>query len=255
MKHLSDEELIEMYYGEGSGSEAALAHLRACRECAARYAELQQDLEGIPPVTVPLRSAEYGEQVWQALRPKLVAHEKKPARWLGWLPWRAAGLATACALLLGLAFVGGRYWERLHAGKTGTIAGAAGPQAQKRVVLVVMTDHLDRTERLLVALEHADPDDAAENSQLQSQARELLASNRLYRVSANEAGDPALAGALDRLEGVLAEIANDPSLSAADLERVRKEMNSEGILFEIRVLLAQAPDRMGRTEHGKGASI
>ena len=44
--------------------------------------------------------------------------------------------------------------------------------------------------------------------------RELLASNRLYRTTATNAGDPALAGALDRLEGVLAEVANDPNLTA-----------------------------------------
>jgi hypothetical protein len=123
------------------------------------------------------------------------------------------------------------------------------------VVLVVLTDHLDRTERLLVALQHADPGDAAENSQLQSQARELLASNRLYRLSASEAGDPALAAALDRLERVLAEVANDPSLSAVDLDRVRKEMNTEGILFEVRVLLSRTPDLQSGAEHAKGATI
>lgn len=132
---------------------------------------------------------------------------------------------------------------------------AQNPQATQRVVLVVLTDHLDRTERLLVGLEHADSSDSTESAQLQSEARELLASNRLYRVTASNAGDPALAGTLDRLEGVLAEIANDPNLTAADLDRVREDMNTKGILFEIRILRARSSDQGSGPKASKGASI
>jgi hypothetical protein len=253
MKHLSEEELIGLYYGEAAGETAS--HLRSCRECSASYAGLKQDLEGIRPAAIPQRSADYGEQVWQALRPSLVGYERQSRGWRYFrIHWKAAGLVAACALLMAVAFVGGRYWERQKS-NTAKSDGSVNAQVSERVVLVVLTDHLDRTERLLVALEHAHAGDAAENSQLQNQARELLASNRLYRVSASEAGDPALAGALDRLERVLAEVANDPSLSAADLERVRKEMNTEGILFEIRVLLSKTPDQGGGAEHAKGATI
>jgi len=253
MKHLGEEDLIALYYGEPPNDSDARRHLGLCRACSAAYAELKQDLEGIQPAAVPQRGAEYGEQVWQALAPALTPYDRPEHGWRTWMHWRPVGLAAACALLVALAFVGGRVWER-HT-KTDKVAGNAGPQATQRVVLVVLTDHLDRTERLLVALQHADAGDDAENSELQSQARELLASNRLYRASASEAGDPALAGALDRVERVLAEVANDPSLSAADLDRVRKEMNTEGILFEIRVLLSKAPDRATVADHAKGASI
>ncbi len=130
----------------------------------------------------------------------------------------------------------------------------ANPQAAQRVVLVVLTDHLDRTERLLVTLEHADSKDRTDDAQMQSEARELLASNQLYRVTASNSGDSELAGALDRLEGVLAEIANDPNLTEADLNRVRKDMNTKGILFEIRVLRSRNRIRKG-PESTKGASI
>ena len=253
MKHLSEEELIALYYGEAAEDRDAAAHLRACRECSARSAELKQDLEGLRPAPVPQRGVSYGENVWQRLRPALVPYEREPQGWLSGVHWKAVGLVAACALLMAVAFVGGRYWEhRSSIAKTG---GSATAQPSQRVVLVVLTDHLDRTERLLVALEHADPGDTAENSELQSQARELLASNRLYRVSASEAGDPALAGALDRLERVLAEVANDPHLSATDLDRLRKEMNTEGILFEVRVLLSKTPDRQSGAGHAKGATI
>jgi CTP:molybdopterin cytidylyltransferase MocA len=159
---------------------------------------------------------------------------------------------VGCAALVAAAFVGGRYWER-HT-KT-NVAGNAAPQAQQRVVLVVLTDHLDRTERLLVSLEHADSSDRAANAQLQSEARELLASNRLYRATASNAGDPALAGALDKLQGVLAELANDPNLTAEDLQRLRNEMNREGILFEIRVLRERGAEEMSGQKPAKGATI
>ena len=250
MKHLGEEELIELYYGEAATE--ANTHLRACRECSAKYAEFKQSLDAIRSEAVPQRSAEYGERVWESLRPGLIPYQRKPAAWRRWPYWRATALAVSCAMLLAVAFIGGRYWERVATNKPNV---SANPQGTQPVVLVVLTDHLDRTERLLVQLEHADSPDRAENAQLQSEARELLASNRLYRVTASNAGDPTLAGALDRLEGVLAEIANDPHLSAADLERVRNDMNTKGILFEIRILRSRSPDQGSGPKSANGASI
>ena len=245
MKHLTEDELIELYYGEGTS--AANAHLGACRECSRKYAEFSRSLEEIRPAAVPQRGADYGERVWQTLRSRLIPYEKKTAGWRGWAGWRGAAITVACAMLLAAVFLGGRYWER---GTTKKANVTDSPQATQRVVLVVLTDHLDRTERLLVQLEHSQSPDSVENDQMQSEARELLASNRLYRVTASNSGDAELAGALDRLEGVLAEIANDPNLTAADLKRVRKDMNTKGILFEIRVLQTRSQD-----QGTKGATI
>lgn len=250
MKHLTEDDLIELYYGEGAS--AANTHLRACRECSAQYAEFKRSLDAIHPASVPHRSADYGERVWQSLEPRLIPYQKTQSSWSRWSHWRAAVVAVGCAMLLAAVFLGGRYWERNTAKKPDV---AQNPQAAQRVVLVVLTDHLDRTERLLVGLEHANSSDRTESAQLQSEARELLASNRLYRATASNAGDPALAGALERLEGVLAEIANDPNLSAADLERVRKDMNTKGILFEIRVLRTRSSDQRSEPKVSKGASI
>lgn len=250
MTHLGEDELIEIYYGEGTTADNE--HLRACRECSTQYSHFKQSLDALGPVTVPRRGAEYGDRVWEKLRPQLVPYGKESPHWLGWTNWRAAALLASCAILLTGVFLGGRYWERVTTKKTNF---AATPQATQRVILVVLTDHLDRTERLLVQLEHAGPKDRTDNAQLQSEAQELLASNRLYRVSASNAGDRELAGALDRLEGVLAEIANDPKLSAADIKRVRKDMNTRGILFEIRVLRARSSDQETGPGAAKGATI
>lgn len=250
MNHLGEDELVELYYGEGTSE--ANAHMKACRECATHFSQLKQNLDAIRPETVPQKDAAFGERVWQSLQPQLIPYQKKPLGGFGWVQWKFVAMAVGCAALLVMVFLGGRYWERLTGKKT-TIATNA--QATKRVVVVVLTDHLDRTERLLVQLNHADLRDKTESAQLQSEAQELLASNRLYRNAASNEGDPEMAGALDRLEGVLAEIANDPDLTTADLQRVRKDMNSDGVLFEIRVLLTRSPKQENETHSAKGAQI
>ena len=247
MSHLTDDELTELYYAEGTS--AANAHLKACRECSAQYSRLKQSLDAIDTPPVPQRAADYGDRVWETIQPRLIPFEKK-AR--GWANWKAAAVVASCALLLSAVFLGGRYWERASTNKTGI--ASTSPTTQ-RVILVVLTDHLDRTERLLVQLEHAGSKDRTANAELQSEAQELLASNRLYRVTASNAGDRELAGALDRLEGVLAEIANDPKLSAADIKRVRNDMNTKGILFEIRVLRSRSSDEESRPGAAKGVTI
>lgn len=252
MKHLSEDELVEMYYGESAA--AVSAHTRGCRECSARFAELQKDLDAMGSAPAAERGGDYGERVWRSLRPQLTPYERKPPVWRAWGQWRAALAALGCVALVAGAFVGGRYWERMTMQKI-ALTQSASSKTTQRVVLVVLADHLDRSERLLIALEHADGADHAENEQLQSDARQLLASNRLYRVSASHADDPLLSGALDQLEGVLVEVANDPTLTATDLLRVRQEMNAEGILFQIRVLMARRPDAASGENHRKGASI
>jgi hypothetical protein len=250
MKHLGEDEFIDLYYGEATS--AANTHLRACRDCSAKYAEFKHSMDTIQIPVVAKKDSDYGERVWETLRPQLIPYEKKAARWHGWTQWKVAMLAVSFAMLLTAAFLSGRYWER----KSVTHPNVAeNPPAARRVVLVVLTDHLDRTERLLVELNHADLPNRTQDAQLQSEARELLASNRLYRASASDAGDVVLAGALDRLEGVFAEIANDPHLTEADLERVRKDMNTEGILFEIRVLLTRHSDLESGPKPAKGALL
>ena len=250
MNHLGDEEMIELYYGEGAS--AYEAHLKTCQQCSAQYAEFKRSLDAIAQIPVSHRNADYGDRVWSNLRPQLIPYQKRTAGWRGWANWKTAAVAACCAIALAAVFLGGRYWERFA---TKTTAVAINPQAAQRVVVVVLTDHLDRSERMLVQLEHAASNDPRDNTELQAEARDLLASNRLYRVTASNAGDPQMAGALDHLEGVLAEIANDPNLSAADIERVRKDMNTKGILFEIRVLRARGSDQESGRRTAKGATI
>ena len=71
MNHLSEEQLVLYYYGEGDGSPAVRAHLDGCEACRAEYANLQRVLNVVDAAPVPERDANYGEQVWNRLQPSL----------------------------------------------------------------------------------------------------------------------------------------------------------------------------------------
>ena len=164
-------------------------------------------------------------------------------------------LASACALLMVAAFIAGRVWQGRQAPQT--VAVGSDPQARQRVVVLVLGDHLDRSERLLVELNHANGEDPSEALPIQTEARELLASNRLLRQSAKQSGDPELDAALDRLERLLVEVANEPNgLTEADLNRLRQEMNTDGLLFDVRVLRSRVTEQQPSAAAGlKGVSI
>jgi len=231
MKHLNEEELIEHYYEESASMGESECHLKACPVCAKRYAELCRVLDAVATPTPPARREDYLEQVWQSIDAFLPVYEKPKSSWMRF--YRPLGWAAACLLLIAVTFVAGRRWERKQAS---SVAVTVDPQARQRVVIVVLGDHLDRSEHLLVELNHADGNDLSALP-LRSEARELLASNRLVRQSAMRAGNLNVEASLDRLERLLMELSNEPdNLTEADLNRLRQEMNTDGLLFDIRVL-------------------
>jgi hypothetical protein len=229
MNHLTNEDLMEHYRGTGPD---ITRHLQECVECGGQYEVLKRALDEMKAEPVPERTAEYGEQVWLKIRHTLPAYEKR--RWSWWiLPQQKLLVCTAaCLILVTAAFVTGRLWERSHSDLT-----AANTE---RVFLFVVGDHLDRSERLLVELDHANPAAGTNELVIEEQARDLLRDNRLYRQTAAKAGDPALTELLDRLGRVLVEVANDPrAINTANIQRSRHDMNIDGLLFELRVLRSQ----------------
>lgn len=259
MKHLTEEQLVDHYYGEAENFDNVAQHLRQCTQCTQAYASLANDLSEIVTIEPPALEANYAAKVWQSIRPSLLVHEKPKRSWLPLLHWKGLSLATACLLLLSAAFFAGRQWEHRNPQQPTVATTATTDQGKQRVIVVVLGDHLDRSERLLVELKHADPSSEAP---IQSEARELLSANRLYRESARQAGDPALASALDHLERVLMEVANEPAgLSQVRLDELQKEMNTDGLLFEVRVLRSRMQDDAQQQQQGsatvgkKGVSI
>lgn len=250
MKHCSEEELIEYYYGEGG--RACGLHLATCAECAGNYAELQGTLGAIRPIAPPAPGAEFGKQVWESLAQRLPPAPSRKAAWMGMKLWRGMAFAGAGALIVAGAFYAGRLWE--HHKPPVTAAHTPVP-VEPRLVVVVLGDHLDRTERLLVALKHADASSAEMVSPLRDEARSLLAANRVCLENTDQEDDPALAQTLDRIENLLNEIVNQPGgLNPKTVVRLQNEMSMEGLLFEVRVLRSriadQETDKQARVQGG-----
>ena len=244
MKHLNTEELLEHFYTK---SHSAEQHLQECAACGASYAALASDLAEMAFVDPPAREANYGAEIWKAIAPRLPFYEEAKKGWGRVHPWRTLSYAGACSVVLVVVFLAGRVWE--HAQQhpaTATNAPKQMPQkpapATQQVVVVVLSDHLDRSERLLVELKHADSAEMA--SPLHDEAKSLLAANRVFQKSAHQKDDPELAAALDRLEPLLAELANQPAgLNSATLAKLQEEMNADGLLFQVRVLRSRIPSQ------------
>lgn len=260
-EHLTEAELIDYGYGEGDRS-AIEGHLFACPECEKAYGALQLELAEMKFAEPPAHDAEYGQRVWERLEGRLIAYPARKRSWLGIIRaatgtagwWRVLSYAAACGVLVACGFAGGRLWDgwqaQIAANKHSTsppVNTANTNQPPRRVVVVVLSDHLDRSERLLVELKHVDADSTEMVSPLRDEAKSLLTANRICRKEVKEDDDPALGTALDHLDTLLAEMANEPGgLNKATIARLQDEMNKDGLLFEVRVLRS-------RISHAEGS--
>jgi hypothetical protein len=157
--------------------------------------------------------------------------------WAGFfMPRRLMALGAAAALLL-LAFYVGR--------KTGPKAGGeeivdAG-KIRERVLLVAVGEHLGKSEMILMELSNAQPTETGKSliniSTAQKRAEGLVEENRLYRQTALNGGDNAMASTLDELQRVLMDVANSPAeVTPAQFESIQKRIAAQGILLKVRVV-------------------
>ncbi len=253
MNHLSEEQLIELYYSENTPEAAR--HFDTCADCARDYEALRGDLADMTPIAPPTRGENYGEEVWASLADRLPAYSPRKKSWFSQPIWLGLGSALACLLLIIGAFYAGRLWEHRLPPRTAVLATPA-PPSPPRVVVVVLSDHLERSERLLVQLKHASADDAELALPLRDEARALLAANRKCRQQAEASGDPALTKALDHLNDLLTQLANHPGgLDADAIAKLQQEMDTDGLLFEVRVLRSRIPDHQAVVHHPHAGGI
>ena len=231
MKHLSEEQIILHYYGDAGNDEAIDQHLEACAECRDEFEKVKALLGEIPATPVPEPPDYLEQKLWLHLRDRLLA--EKPSAWHRWFAPSRWATAGAVAVLVLAAFLAGRFWP--HQGPP------QGPQVvqanPERVVLVAVGDHLERSQMLLIEIMNTDSKDRTEIASEQELARNLLDTNRLYRVSAQQTGNTAIAPVLDELERVLVEIANaPPDPTSGDLKEIRRRIQSQDLLFKIHVV-------------------
>ena len=236
MKHLNEEELILHYYSEESDVFAAEQHLDQCEECRAHYNSLQRVLNVVDSLPVPVRGEEYGGAVWRQIENRLPVRRRHWWNLQG--SWQWTGAAAACASLVVVAFLAGRMFPGGHT-KTAPVqtANLSDKQGGQRVLLVAVGDLLERSQMVLIELNHASPSEKLDISAEQARASDLASENRLYRQTALQTGDTAMAGVLEDLERVLVDISHEPSeMAPTELANLQRRMESAGILFKIRVL-------------------
>ncbi len=249
MKHLSHDELVLYHYGELAERREAEGHLAACALCRTEYAALRRTLAAAEALPVPERGEGYGREVWARIRPRL-EEERRGFPWMElFRPRRWAAVGVMLVLVLA-AFLAGQYWRQAEP----QVAQPLSPQVRERILLVAVGDHLERSERILIEIVNADGQEPVDISTERAWAEELVAANRLYRQTAAREGEAGVASVLEDLERTLLEIANsDEQMTPAERERLRKRIESGGILFKVRVLGTQVREREKETAHGTRA--
>ncbi len=257
MKHPKEEELIAYQDGDVEGREMITAHLADCPECQAELARIDALLAALNSVPVPEPAEDYGQRGWDFL-----FSEPKTVGWLAPRRWAAAGAIAALVLA---AFIAGRLSKPVA---PGTPVAVDQSKVRERILVLAVGEHLGRSEMVLVELANSGPQSAGQKevniSREQRRAEDLLEENRLYRQTALEQGDSALAGVLDELERVLLDVAHSPQqVTAAQLEGLRQRIETRNILFKVRVVgkeLQQrgesgntpaAPNGSGKSERNK----
>ena len=230
MTHPSDDELVLHYYGE---SRESTAHIASCASCTARADDLALLLGSIRD-DVPARGEHYGLEVWQRVRPHL---ERGQRRWrLPAIRWAVA--AAAAATIAVSAFLAGRLSNpasKADVSTTPTGASRIESPDARRVLLLSVADHLERSDRVLTEIMNAPR--GVDLDAEQQWAVDLVAANRLYRQDAVDAHEASVADVLDDLERVLLDIVHRPAdTSATDLDQIRRRIDSAALLFKVRMM-------------------
>jgi hypothetical protein len=265
MKHPKEEELIAYHDGEAAGREAIAKHLADCPECQEELARIDAVLAALNTIPVPEPGDDHGQRVWQQISPRLPERRghwwdflfKEPNSTPWFAPRRLAAAGAIVALVLA-AFIAGRVTKKEG---TGTPVAVDASKVRERILWMAVGEHLGRSEMVLVELANSEPQNAGQKqvniSSEQRRAEDLLEENRLYRQTAEDEGDSAVAGVLDELERVLLDVAHSPQqVSAAQLQGIRQRIEAGGILFKVRVVGKELQQRgeSGNTPAEPGGS-
>jgi hypothetical protein len=256
MAHLTEEELVAYRDREAPDPAAVKAHLAACGDCRETLATLDH-LFAMLDVPVPEPGPAYEREVWARIQDRLAAEPRGSWRvglgaWL--LPQAALGV---CVALLLVSIV---WLERPPARSTpvqtqaanGTSPAAPAEQAQgaagirSRVLMAAVGDHLQRAELMLTEFNNMDGSarGTIDLTDQQAWAEDLVSENRLYRRSAADANEDQIVAVLDDLERVLLEVAHAPAETTPErLERLRLRLDTQDVLFKVRVAGAGMRDR------------
>ncbi len=233
--HPSPEDLVIFVHED---DRAVRAHLESCPACAEEVASLRRLFLHLDALPVPEPGAAYPATAAERVLASIGA---SPANVL---PFRrrvgpviqqltlAAGLAAALAV----AFLAGRI------SKPDAPPQALSEAARERMLLVAVAGHLEKSTAMLVEVAHAE--DGASLARERARAETLLPANRLYRLAAERAGDPATAQLLDEMERTLLLVATSEE-GEPGLESLKQRLAGRDLLFRVRVVTTRLNARSG----------
>jgi hypothetical protein len=229
MKHFSEEELIAYQLHENSDETAVSRHLESCPECADLSESIAETLRVFSADPVPQPDM---EQNWQRLRGNLSvltperhrSFDPLQKRWA----WPAIGFATAALVLL---MVFSMRVHHIGATRHNIAVNGHGPLTTEPNDPAV-ANHLEAAERLLTEVNNSP---GALDDATREQAHNLLLKNAIYVLSARDSGDLAEAAVLENFGRVLTTLDNEPPTPHSTW-RLRLEMNTRGLLLDIRIL-------------------
>jgi hypothetical protein len=238
--HLSDDQLVLLYYREPLEEAGFDGHLAGCALCLARFQTLSRVLQVVGDDEVPEPAGDFEERMAtkvlvaakQAERGRVLSF---PSRIRGVARFLAAGAALAASLII--AFSVGRQFGHVE---EQTLSAS---QRQERVLLTALGEHLGRSRVTLVELKNRDVSEA-DLKNLQAAADNLVAASRLFRAAAERAGEGQIAGVMEETERLLLRFAAAPDTDARrELNGLRERVDSRDLLFRLQVMEAQVEKR------------
>lgn len=238
--HLTDDQLVLLYYRESLEEAGLDGHLSACAECLGRLQALTRVLEAVAQDDVPEPAGDFEARMTAQVLAAAKKEERGrvlrfPARFRTATRFLAAGAALAACLIL--AFSVGR---RLGRVEEQTLSAS---QRQERVLLTALGEHLGRSRVTLVELKNREVSEADLKS-LQAAADNLVTASRLFRAAAERAGENQIAGVMEETERLLLRFAAAPDAEAKrELAGLRERVDSKDLLFRLQVMEAQVEKR------------
>jgi hypothetical protein len=229
MKHFSEEDLVSYQLHESPDEGAVSRHLERCSECADLSESIAETLRVFSAEPVPQPDL---ERNWQRLRGNLsvlTPERRSVFEFLrGQWAWPAIGLATAALVLLTVFGMRGH-----HTGETkrNIAVNGHGPLTTEPTDPSIAS-HLDAAERLLTEVNNSS---GPLDDMTREQAHSLLLRNAIYIRNARDSGDLAEAAVLENFGRVLTTLDNEPPTPHSTW-RLRLEMNTSGLLLDIRIL-------------------
>jgi hypothetical protein len=220
MTHLSEEDLILLYYGEPDAPANAKAHLAECPDCATQARSLAAVLDECASWPVAEPAPGFEARLWRGIAARLP--EKASAR-----PYlRLFAFAAALAAMVVVAFLAGR----LTTHTAPPIMAGLSAQARERVLRISLADHLDRAEIVLTNLSNGITPD-------RGRAADLVSEGRLLRSALVTSGDAGTLALVDDVERFLLEAANEPEHPAdVEMAALRRRIEDDSLIFKIRII-------------------